>query len=703
MVQLRPGSDVVDGGTGSDGGDCYGAVMQQTFTTESDAENSMDGVGTKICGQGVLNKLVGRTKFGQGVVSDLSAFYAVTPANSNASGARQYTSAVALNSASTSAFSSNSKAHISTIADSGVNAVSTTGSSSNHMDKTSLNVLEKLAKYLAPTNTSRIDFHQGSSNNTTYKDTDDDRSRNVQQSSSSDSTLNDSTNTGTRMTLATAATALVSNAYPHVLPESRDNSSHKTTRHGSRTSQKHTVGKRQLPPPPPPPVSQNPPPNQPQQQQQQQPISNFFHSFRSQPWTLTLPAVLEETLTCDTDDLDGVSSPHQGVRSPVESYHEPIIDNNINSTGNNKNGDSKDNDTKLEILRAMKELILKQQEALRDLSNENLQYREQILSYQDDMKKLRDAKKESQQRIITLVLQKESHETEADLLRDEVKSLREAVREIQSKSSDTEIIKRYHVNSSPQLNKSMDSSNHGTHNNSNYRSSEQVSKNGTMNPNSQEEEEGDVEPCDHAILPCSSSSSLSSFDNMDGMGNKPSFRYRTKKNNSNYSMDDDFIPEESHEVVIVTSHDNHDDIRDDVEDSGYNNDERRNNNIITREVLVLGEKYAMKTTHSNLSLSNMSSTTYEWDKSGTPSSLASRGDGGDANDSRSVTSSAAEEVATFKSRLGSIQRRRLSRQQSKQAQKNDTKFGVSTNNSTETISGRSITPKRSRSPVVRFH
>jgi hypothetical protein len=719
MVPLRAG--------GSQGGAIQSYINESFSDTENYNATLMDGVGSKICGQNVINKLVGRTLPATSKQQQDYSFF----------GSSRYSS-VSTNTSNNNVHSSavvhcidSPESKITTKAT--TSTTTTTSASSNSVPaSTSSFTFEKLTKYLVqPTNTTTTDFFSSSSTNE-FTGIDQNQLRSYDSNTSNYN--QNSLQSSALMSAPTPLQRITSNI--GIQDKSRSPSIHSTnktmpstsvpqyTTNRSNTSvessskekstEQETLASSSYLASPPPPQSrvqlqqqqqQQQQAQQQQQQQQQQSISGYFHSFRTQPWSLTLPSVMEETFTSDTDDMEGVKS--DGMRSPIQSYQEPFLQSN------EKNIETDDNNSKLEILKAMKELILKQQEAIKDLSDENIRYRQQIISYQDDVKSLRDERKETQQRIITLVLQKESYETEAEVLRDEVKSLRHAVREIGSSDRD----KIEHFDQLIDNGTTRNVSHTAVTAMPKYHTGSKISALSPMNRSAIEEKS------EEGMLRCSSSSSLSSYDNIDNMAglHKPSFysaftnvngkirspRHRHSDTVDDDDFDNDYIHEESHEVMIVTNQER-DEGRDDVDFDDINATTKQNihrNDEGIREVLVLGEKYAMKKLNSNISGSNISVLTPEWGAKGAtvPSILFSGGRGlGDDTyngDSKSVSSSAAEEVATFKSRLGSIQRRRITRQQSKQTPKNNIKNDKDPSHNATIIN----TTNKTRSPVVRFN
>lgn len=95
---------------------------------------------------------------------------------------------------------------------------------------------------------------------------------------------------------------------------------------------------------------------------------------------------------------------------------------------------------KMELLTAMRQMILKQQEAIKIMSEQNLIFKHKLASCQKDMDDMRRGNAEQEVRITRLVLQKEAFESESTWLRAEVTSLKS---ELAYLKSDDDLTKRF--------------------------------------------------------------------------------------------------------------------------------------------------------------------------------------------------------------------------------------------------------------------
>lgn len=184
-------------------------------------------------------------------------------------------------------------------------------------------------------------------------------------------------------------------------------------------------------------------------------LTSFLNSFRSQPWTLTLPAVVEE----NDDDLYALSptggtpssaggfyysgsTPNamSGMKSPNNSNKVPLL--SPTSPLSAVSSTSIDNNTaRIEILAAMKELVTKQQEAIIDLSHENTLFKQQLKSYEYNINSLNDDKQVITTSIVSLISQKDVYEQEVLSLKDEISQLRKFVIEM-NKSNDSNMVQQ---------------------------------------------------------------------------------------------------------------------------------------------------------------------------------------------------------------------------------------------------------------------
>jgi len=94
---------------------------------------------------------------------------------------------------------------------------------------------------------------------------------------------------------------------------------------------------------------------------------------------------------------------------------------------------------KMELLTAMRVIVLKQQDALKDLSEQNVYLKDKLIASTEEVKNMQRESSEKEAWSIRLNLEKEAFESEARWLREEVKALR---REIASMKDDDETLKQ---------------------------------------------------------------------------------------------------------------------------------------------------------------------------------------------------------------------------------------------------------------------
>jgi hypothetical protein len=142
------------------------------------------------------------------------------------------------------------------------------------------------------------------------------------------------------------------------------------------------------------------------------------HGFRPSPWSTSLPVVTEEN-SIDSDDLRDtevraksktVSSYHDSSRSPEDPTSQNAL---VNLPLQEKN----------DMLVGMRNLVLKQQMKLAELSDQNLKYRREIRSYQHTLLAMKEEQMTQQDQIGTLTIEKETFEAEAIWLRKKMKAL----------------------------------------------------------------------------------------------------------------------------------------------------------------------------------------------------------------------------------------------------------------------------------------
>lgn len=96
---------------------------------------------------------------------------------------------------------------------------------------------------------------------------------------------------------------------------------------------------------------------------------------------------------------------------------------------------------KMKLLVAMREIILKQQDALKELADQNTYLKDKLITSAEEIKGMRTESAEKEAWSIRLNLEKEAFEREAKWLREEVKSLRLEVSEL--KGDDEDLKRRF--------------------------------------------------------------------------------------------------------------------------------------------------------------------------------------------------------------------------------------------------------------------
>lgn len=94
----------------------------------------------------------------------------------------------------------------------------------------------------------------------------------------------------------------------------------------------------------------------------------------------------------------------------------------------------------MELLSAMREMILKQQDAIKDIAEQNMVFKKKLFVCQEEMKEMRQESVDQKVRITRLVLQKEAFESESTWLRSEVHTLKT---ELAYLKADDELKKRF--------------------------------------------------------------------------------------------------------------------------------------------------------------------------------------------------------------------------------------------------------------------
>jgi hypothetical protein len=131
--------------------------------------------------------------------------------------------------------------------------------------------------------------------------------------------------------------------------------------------------------------------------------------FRPSPWSTNLSVVNEEgSVGLSFDDSETKSIKH--VLSSGEGVDILV------------GGDVKKQQQNNDMLTGMRNLILKQQKVLAQLSSENTQYRREIRSYQDVLLQMKENQTSQKDKMDLLTFEKETYEAETVWLREQLKS-----------------------------------------------------------------------------------------------------------------------------------------------------------------------------------------------------------------------------------------------------------------------------------------
>jgi hypothetical protein len=140
--------------------------------------------------------------------------------------------------------------------------------------------------------------------------------------------------------------------------------------------------------------------------------------------------------------FEGINSTDSNDDEVEETYKErktEIRSENTESTTVSQRS-SLSSPEKMELLCAMRQMILKQQAAIKDISEQNLDFKQKLASCQNEIKDMRRDSEEQQVRIAQLVLQKEAFASESTWLRAEVDALKG---ELAHLKSDDDLQKRF--------------------------------------------------------------------------------------------------------------------------------------------------------------------------------------------------------------------------------------------------------------------
>ena len=147
---------------------------------------------------------------------------------------------------------------------------------------------------------------------------------------------------------------------------------------------------------------------------QPQVVQDFSHTMAPQSgsWTLTLPSVAEESEEEDSDDDEKNDAFGKAMRGDA---------NDLIQASKRQEAITP---RKRKVLKAMRELVLKQQSALKELSDQNYQYKGMLADQKIAVLRLNQEKEKQQNRIDELEKGSKAAESEAAWLREELKRLK---------------------------------------------------------------------------------------------------------------------------------------------------------------------------------------------------------------------------------------------------------------------------------------
>lgn len=123
---------------------------------------------------------------------------------------------------------------------------------------------------------------------------------------------------------------------------------------------------------------------------------------------------------------------------------QPRLRNSVKSDGDDlkdSNPAQTDSPEMIEILNAMRQIIFKQQDAIQAISDENIDFRNQLAICHREMKTMQSESADQLVQITQLVIQKNSLDAETTQLKDEVAILRDEI--LRLKSDDADLVNRF--------------------------------------------------------------------------------------------------------------------------------------------------------------------------------------------------------------------------------------------------------------------
>lgn len=137
-------------------------------------------------------------------------------------------------------------------------------------------------------------------------------------------------------------------------------------------------------------------------------------------WSSPLPAVTEETSSVETEETPRDAGTEGGPPPFSSSGVKAAKTGTTTTSTSGKHNHKYTSPEKNEMLAAMRNLVLKQQSALKELSKENTHYRKKMEDYQNAIIKMKRVQTEQDGKLAQLQLEKEAFEAEAMWLRGQI-------------------------------------------------------------------------------------------------------------------------------------------------------------------------------------------------------------------------------------------------------------------------------------------
>lgn len=132
---------------------------------------------------------------------------------------------------------------------------------------------------------------------------------------------------------------------------------------------------------------------------------------------------------------------HNSVENVPQESNQLNREISYKSEAKNLKSTQKDSPEMMEILDAMRQIILKQQDAIQAISDENVEFRNQLALCHREMKTLQGESSDQLVQITQLVIQKNSLDVETTQLKDELGRLKDEI--LRLKSDDADLVNRF--------------------------------------------------------------------------------------------------------------------------------------------------------------------------------------------------------------------------------------------------------------------